>query len=200
MQQDLQDIIRAVAQEVIKRLQEETTTKPCVMVLGPRNEGHRLHIKECSDADMEILFWEEDTAGRTPVRYVLPFLSCNDMADLASGKASEEVASEVLQLLLSGVEVEVLEYEYRAYSESAPGPLYALYEAYEKTLVSYGMTELARKAPEAIRFRETLVTQSTVQEVHNIGATTLLVPLKANITPLAAEAAKNLNLTILKRL
>ena len=200
MQQDLQDIIRAVAQEVIKRLQEEAPTKPCVMVLGPRNEGHCLQIKECSEADVEILFWGEDTAGRTPVRHILPFLSCNDMANLASGKASEGMSSEALQLLLSGVEVEVLEYEYRAYSESAPGALYALYEAHEKTLVSYGMKEFARKAPEAIRFRETLVTQSTVQEVHSIGASTLLVPTKANITPLAAEAAKNLNLTILKRL
>lgn len=196
---DLQEMIRIAAQEVLKRLQEEAD-KPCVLVLAEHSDTVKAQVIEYIGDDADIVFHNEDTAGRTPCRYILPVLSCNDMASLAIGKASSDTASVVLQWLLSGFEVEVLDFEYRQYGDTAAGPLYSLYEAHEKTLASFGMKECKRKAPDTIRFRESLVTEHVVVEAHDIGAKTLLVPSSATITPLATEAAKNLHLTILKRL
>lgn len=133
-------------------------------------------------------------------RYILPFLSCNDMADLAQGKASGIFMSEVLRLLLAGKEVEVMEFEYRSYSETAPVALYGLYQSYEKTLAAYGLKECGRKQPDAVRFREDLLTAADVNKARENGALTLMIPLSAKVTPLAAEAARNLNINILKGL
>ena len=196
---DVSELARAITQEVLRQLRTESRSE-CAMVLGPRDAQLAITVKECVGEETEVLFAGDDTGGRTPARYILPFLSCCAMAALASGAASEPMPAQVLQLLLSGVQVEILEFEYRAYSETAPEALYSLYESCEKTLATYGLVELRRPQPDTVRVRDRLVTEKTVSQAGRNGASVLLVPQTALVTPLAAEAAGNLNITILKRL
>ncbi|MFW5488273.1 MAG: hypothetical protein ACNI3A_07640 [Desulfovibrio sp.] len=196
---DVNELIGSIAREVLNQLRGEAQA-PCVSVLADRDDALAEKIRPHLGEGDRILFSGEAAGDTVPYRYILPYLSCSDMADLAIGRASGGAVSEVLSLLLSGREVEVLEFGYQAYGETAPGPLYELYAAYGKTLATYGLVEFRRRRPDTIRFREGLVTEKNVERAHEDGASTLMVPASAVITPLALEAADRLHINILKGL
>ena len=195
---DVQELVQTIVREVLKQLRGGPE-KPCVMVLDARDEALAAKVEECLGEDVEVLYFGKDAGGRTPARYVLPFLSCGGMAELAGGRAVGPVLSETLRLLLAGIEVDVLEFEYKAYRETAPGPLYGLYETYEATLASFGLKEFRRRQPGTLRLGVDLVTERTVLQAREQGASVLRVPMTAKVTPLAAETARELNINILKR-
>lgn len=169
------------------------------MVMGQKDEAVAAQVRTTLGEGWDILFSSEEPSARKPSRYILPFLSCHGMAELATGKAGEPVLAAVLRLLLSGTGVEVLQFEYRSYKQTAPDALYALYTSYEATLARYGLTEYVQPGPSEVWFREQLVTEKAVAQLHQAGALTVWVPLTAVVTPLAADAAKNLKMNIVKR-
>ena len=204
---DMTALAQTIAKQVLEALQtakgtdkQAASSRPCVLVIADRAASLCARVQELVAEDADVLFRGECTAGRTPVRHILPVLSCSDMADLAAGRAATPDMGDVLQLLLKGTEVETIEFGYKAYEQTAPDALYNLYASYEKQLAVFGLIEFRFKRPDTIRFREKLVTEKTVTSAQEAGASTLLVPLGANITPLATEVAKRLDLTILKRL
>lgn len=208
---EMQEMADAIAREVIRQLNCRTEglaalrpagkpEKPCIMIMGARDAKLAAGIRTQLDEDVDFQFFMEPGTGRVPSRTILPSLCCATMADLALGRASGALMTEVLRLLLSGVEIEVLEFGYKAYAETAPGPLYSLYESYEKTLAGYGLKAFRRKQPGTVRFRERVVTEKDVTAVQEKGASVLMVPATAVVTPLAQEAAKNMNINILKHL
>lgn len=195
---DMQELVSAVVREVLEKMRE-SKDKPCVLVLGPRDENIAVRVRESLEEEADVLFLGESAGGRTPARHILPFLSCSDMADLALGRASGPVMEEALRLMLSGKVVETLEFGYKAHTETAPVPLFLLYESYEKTLDSFGLTAFRQKKPGEVRLRARLVTAEDVKRAQASGAPVLAVPTSSIVTPLAAETARDLNI-FLKRL
>jgi len=200
---DISELVRTVVREVMERM-DEKGAKPCVMVLAVRDAAllERVEplIAPFYAERADILFMGEDSAGRVPARYILPVLSCSDMADLAAGRASSPCMEEVLALLLRGREVEVLEFAYRSFADSAPGPLCDLYAGYEKVLAGYGVKAFRPRTPDSVRVRENLITAAVVEQAGAEGIRSLVVPVTANVTPLAAETAEALHMSILKQL
>lgn len=196
---DIHALVRQIVEEVLQRA-KSAGEKRCAMVLAERDPELARHVSGMLGEEWELLFSNEQNDGRTPERYLVPSLSCSDMADLAAGKGASSTLEEILRLLLCGTRVEALEFAYKSYSDTAPTALYGLYENYEKTLASYGLTEFRKPQPEAIRFREMLVTADSVSFAHKQGASSLLIPAQAKVTPLAEEAAKALNIRICKGL
>jgi hypothetical protein len=171
------------------------------MVLAARDASLTEAVREQVGQGVDIVFFGEEAASAREVeRYILPSLSCQDMADLALGRAVGDVPGEVLRLLLSGREVEVMEFAYQAYADSAPGPLYGLYEGYRERLAGYGLVEFRPKSPDAVRIRDSLVTGEAVRRAADTGTPVLVVPGSAIITPLARDAAENLHIRIVKAL
>lgn len=205
---EVSELVRTVVREVLEQLGElredrgsrKPAVKACVMVLAERDEQAAAKVLEHVGDEAELVFFGEDAGSLVPGRYIVPRLTCGDMAELAAGRASGPVPAEILRLLLCGTEVETLEFEYRSYSGTAPGPLYRLYETYEKTLAAYGLTGFKRAQPDTVRIREDLVTAKDVDRAHENGASVLMVPVTAKITPLAVEAAESRHIAILKRL
>lgn len=194
---DLETLTRAIAHQVLERLREERR-KTRVLVLAERDDAVVTTVHERLGKDADIIFSGEED-GRPPERCILTSLSCSDMVDLADGKASGPRMSEALRLLLSGVRLDVLEFVYKTYADSAPAALYARYESCERTLASYGVAELKAKSPEVVRLRSDLVTERDVRAALRDGASTLLVPAATLVTPLAQDAAREAHLTILKK-
>lgn len=196
---DMHTLAETIARELLARLRPEEA-RPWVMVLGAQDERTvamvRESLREEPESGADLRFSGEDAGGRAPCRYILPRLSCVDMADLAAGRATGDTAAQALRLLLSGHAVEVLEFEYRVHAETAPAALYALYESHERTLVSFGLREFRRRPPEAIRLRQRVITAEDVAGAAKSGASALLVSPGAKITPLARESAANLNIRI----
>lgn len=190
---DMNELARLIAREVLRGIRPEKAA-PCVMVLAGRDCELAETVRARLGDDNTYFFLGEDLLGCEPCRHILPRLSCAAMAELAAGGASDEISKVVLGLLLRGRRVEVLEYEYRNFEETAPDGLYALYEAHARTLAGYGLAPFEPDLPDTVRRRDMLVTEDVVAAC--AGASVLMVPGAALVTPLARDAARNLGMTI----
>ncbi|CCO23638.1 hypothetical protein [Maridesulfovibrio hydrothermalis] len=197
MSVDVNELVRSIASEVLKQLQG-VEQKDCVMVLAERDCSTAAMVQQKLGDDVELVFFGEDTLNRNFCRYIIPSLCVCEMSDLAIGKAQGPIMTEVLRLLLLGKTIETFKFGHHAYSETAPGSLYSLYESYVETLAGFGLKKFQPEAPEVIRFREELVTEKVVNDIAQQGASTLMVPVAAQVTPLAVETAQNLNINIQK--
>lgn len=70
----------------------------------------------------------------------------------------------------------------------------------KKKLASYGLREFRARRPDTARLRESLITAGMVEQAGTEGVRILVVPAAANVTPLAAETAESLHMSILKQL
>ena len=200
---DMSELVSAVVKEVLERM-ESRKELPCVWVLAKREPALEDKVRPLVEPyfpeGVELVFFGEDLGGRKPARHILPYLCCSSMADLAVGRVSSRTLETVLTLLLKGISVEVLQFGYRDYADTAPGALYDLYVSYEKTLASYGLKEFKAKLPESVRVREKLITAAMVEKYGLEGYRTMVVPADATVTPLAAETADTLKVGIQKKL
>ncbi len=194
---DLNELVRTITQEVLKQINKESE-KECVMILENRECNLVNPVLEHMGEEADVLFLNDDSGNKKVSRYILPFLSCGRMADIAVGKTSEPIVEEILRLLLSGVQIEAFEYEYKSYSDTAPMALYNMYESYEEKLATFGLIPFTRKQKNGVRLRKSLITEKDVIQALEKGVSELLVPLNANITPLAVESAREQNVKLLK--
>lgn len=198
---DMAELVRTIVQEVLER-SRTIEARPCVRVLAVRDASLAEQVKTLVApyyADgADVVFSSEEGAERRADRYILPRLSCSDMADLAAGRASSPCMEETLGLLLQGRKVEVLEFAYHSYAATAPGPLYERYASYEKVLAGYGLRAFRPQVPERLMVRERLITAAVVERAEAEGYRMLIVPAAANVTPLAAERADALHMSIVK--
>ena len=196
-----QDIIAAVVRQVLTSLGRDAAAPeagPLVALLPPEDDRLAATVR----ARIPKVRLRRDPAGHgpRPEFYVIPELRCTEMADLAQGRASGLALGRVLDLLLAGETVRTLGFAYRTHEATAPEALWRLYQGYEATLASYGLTELPPPAPEALRLRRELISAAHVAEAVRQGARVLRVPRRAVVTPLAREAAAEQRLTILQNL
>lgn len=196
---EIDDLVRTITAKVLKQMQI-SATRECCMVLSRRTPLLTDRIQQIVGDSLEIAYLGEEREDQTICRYILPSLSCNHMADLAIGRAEGMYVKEVMSLLLQGTEVEVLDFDYKDFSETASGPLYRLYESYQEKLESFGLVSFRQMKPESIRYWKELVTEKTITDTEQRGASMLVVSRTSNVTPLAQETAKELNITIQKSL
>ncbi len=199
MSVDVNELVKSIAAEVLKQLKSEPK-KDCVLVFAERDCLVAEKVRALVGDEYNYYFFGEEAPCPQFSRYIVPSLCVCEMSDLAVGKAHGRIMTEVLRQMLLGNTVEVLEFGYEAYSQTAPGPLYALYEAHEKTLAGFGMKRFQPKRPESLKFREALITEKVISDAAGQGAKELVVFPAARITPLAEEAAKELNINISKTL
>ncbi len=189
------ELVKLIVKGVLEQL--ENSDKNRVLIYAD---------KGCSGADQvlkylgvkEVAWVEEKKEGDVFKRRIIPFITCNQMADLAAGKAVDPVMKSVLKDLLAGKKIEVFQFEYYRYKETAPEELIRLYESYEEKLTLYGLT-LVNDKNETICIRKGLVSEKDIIVANEKGARILKVPATANITPLAVESARELNVEILKK-
>lgn len=202
MTHDTEALIATLVRSVVEQLAQPS--RPVALVLCPTSETR---AREALTREVEQRLAQAGTPMRVcceppaeePALYVVPEISCSDMADLAAGKASSLNMHRILDLLLAGKAVCTLGYTFHQHAHTAPLALIQLYESHAATLASYGLTELSVLATDAT-VREALVTAEHVQAAAHNGAKTLRVPYHALITPLAEQLAAEHHLTILKNL
>ena len=140
---ELNTLITAVVRAVLDQL--DTRPASVAQVLAPKDEALARQVEKRLGSAMQVCF-QGQSAGQEPALYILPELSCPDMADLALGRGSSLAQREVLDLLLQGKQVRTLGFAYRAHAATAPDALLRLYEEYEARLAAFGLTELTEAA------------------------------------------------------
>lgn len=200
---DSDTLIQTIVERVLTQLQNERSakSKSKVMVFGGYSEEVEKHIGKCiRSTDVELCFWNDAHHSIEVERYIIPHLLCGDMADLALGTAKDPVSKKVLQLLLEGKVVEVMEYEYKAYEKTISPALYKLYQQYEDTLDSFGLKALKADPEPVLRFWQKLITEKDVGQAAKDGAKEIHVTSDCVITPLAVDQAKSDHISIYKKL
>ena len=191
---DLEALVKAITAEVFKQVNGEET--PSVLIIGDRT------CKKCQAAEkllgknVAVLYPDENPGAGESLRRIVPYLSIRHMAEMAAGKAEGPLMEIVLQALLAGQPVEVMEFEYRRHADTAPEGLMRLFEGQEEALASFGLTAMDLMKRDMIRIRKPLVTDADVAEANQRGARELLLPVDAQVTPLAVESARELGMII----
>lgn len=201
MEQD--KLVELILAEVLKRLVRPQTApaRPLVRIYAWRSLELASRILPLLQAwhgpDVALVFNGEKQEGELAGR-LLPLLSCTDMADLAAGQAHSETAHAILQELLLGHRVDVLDYEYLSHADTAPSALYAVYRACEDKLASYGLVRFKIRQPETRHCQDGLITAGHVEQAAEAGVRSLIVATTAKITPLAAESADRLGIQLVR--
>lgn len=195
----IDQIVRTVLSELLGASQG-----PRVLVLDTEHNDFPEKLRKHITPEATVVFLQtgEQATGALEKRYdrvILPCLSCSDMADLAAGRASGEIANAVLSLLLRGMVVEVVDFEYRRYEDSAPAALWDLYRSYEAGLAEFGLKKCEQLSGETCVVRKGLVTEKDIQRFAAQGVKQLTVSAKTVVTSLAADAARSLQIEIIKK-
>ncbi len=181
-------------------LQTEARAGGRAVLLAGVDENLRAEARARLEPGTEVLFAAEMSgADNNATRWLLPPLALPDMADLCAGRASGPFAAQALDLLLAGRTVQTLAFSHKTREASAPPALYALCREYENRLASFGLTELRPHGERAPDKGESLVTERTVREARRRGEGTVTVRPGGVVTPLAAEAARDLGIRIIKQ-
>ncbi|MCP4119092.1 MAG: hypothetical protein GY737_27555 [Desulfobacteraceae bacterium] len=207
---ELEDLIQKLTRDILQQLNDETepgtgggaeakTQSETVLIFGKKEDTYTEPLLSLINSNARILFLDEDWRDKAIDRYVLPLLTLGQMGELAQGTARGRIGGEVLTTVLSGKTVEVVQYGYTYYMETAPEPLLRLYETQKETLKGFGIKEFEPMAKDLLRSRKRVVTETEVKNARDKGASTLQVPADACITPLAEEFARDNSIEILKR-
>ncbi|WP_300671304.1 hypothetical protein [Desulfoluna sp.] len=194
---DVEALVKAIAAEVLKQVNGQGET-PRVLIIGDRTCPKCQAAQKRLGKEHTFLYPDEDPGSEAKIRRIVPFLSIRHMADMAAGKADGPLMEIVLAALLAGQEVEVMEFDYKRYDQTAPEGLMRLFEGQEAALASFGLKAFDTTQREAVRLRKLLVTDADVAAAKQKGARELLLPRDAQVTPLAVESARDLGLTIIR--
>lgn len=220
-----QNQIEQLVEDVVKELNERLNKTACtiekqkvssfqkrVLVLGAlsQDEENRL-IEVCQTvSSVEDGGWNIVIATE---------LALDQMAQIALGLPGDSKTECILQSLLEGKKVYILEsgLEYRIYRESAYKTLYHMYQGYEDTIRQFGgeivtdVQEVIEKESAVSAGRETsgvevgsdldltelrLLRESDLTKVRGSGYGTVVIGNNTIVTPLALDYLTNHNLAV----
>jgi len=193
----IDDLVQTIVQEVLKQLQGATESRQ-VLILARQDDLNVATLLRHLDQNEKAIFWDPAENSATPARIILPLLSCSQMADLALGRTTGALAKKTLELLLAGKTIEVFEFEYLQYRDTAPEPLYQLYTSYEETLRGFGLKRFAAKDQNIARLDHQLVSERDIIEAHQQGISILRILADAQLTPLAVDCARERGIQLRK--
>lgn len=220
MEQSMDEIVRAVTEQVLAALKQQTTLqaakdegKEKCLVLGDTQD-----IPEPLTRNMVLLPLEDYETNQNILRYkqvVITSLSMKELTDIALGRPETPVTCAVCQALLQGVEVLLLEeaLPHRVYVGQGSTAFYRLLEGYVNTLQVFGIKllqngclKLAPKesTPERslvrreIKNTTRLITEDMALKISS-EVQELVVPTGTIITPAAMDVLKEAHITLTRR-
>ncbi len=222
--QELRQIVEQVTNQVLAALSQENAVKTStgaekILVVGDINKVPR---EICTQAVLCGLdAYERD-------RYIAPFnkviiseLTLVQLCDVAQGRPSDTACCAVIQALLNGKSVMLLEsgLPHRAFAGKGSTALYARLEDYVRTLSSFGvklMTEARMYRPEEVPIKPAryqkiaeptpngsgkqnyarLITEEIALSLVKDGECRISIPHDAILTPSARDVFTKLHITV----
>lgn len=192
---DIERLIIRLTRDILSHLQAAERSEN-LMFFDLRRECEQLRLP--AEMHGQHIFFLDDTPQPDAVnRRIMPRLTIDQQADLAIGRASDPQSRAVLQALLEGHQVEVLEYAYTDFASSAPPALFELYREQAEKLIEFGLipyTSSRTSGPSASRKR--LITEADIRRLLVEGNRSLKIDKTCRITPLALDLARDNKLCI----
>lgn len=177
-------LVDSVTAEVLKRLAAAPVPALGIAVGGPW-PGWKTYTPQISALEQQ--------------RALIVRLEPWAMVRLAQGHGIDASEQFLLEMLLLGRSValapEALRYHH--YRDTAPKALYQQYIASEKALLAMGVRPLVKLAPQPSA-KKCLLTETDVQSLIAQGESVLSLSARTIITPLAMDALKAAQITVLR--
>lgn len=195
----IESIVRKVVQGIL-----ESREIPRVLILSKKDKGVARNLEDFLPKDTVPVWMDEvdktvlQSPGDRFSEIVLPFLSIKAMADLAHGRPAGRISGIVLNLLLKGHPVKVMQFEYLGYKKTAPHALWQLFSGYEKTLAGFGLKRLKEKNEKLTRVRASLICEAEMKQMADSGVEKVMISPSTRITGLARDLAKERDIEIIR--
>jgi ethanolamine utilization protein len=186
---DIEHLITRLTREILKQLQVENG-REIIMVLASRAEADGMQLPT-EFADSRLIFLDDADRPETICRWIMPRLSLAQLTALAGGRADDPAARLLLATVLAGRQVEVLDYEYTRYQQTAPPALYRLYESQHQKLIEFGIRPFAEAKSEESADAKRLITEGDIRALLASGESRLQLGRNCRITPLAVDYARD---------
>ncbi|WP_053955151.1 hypothetical protein [Inediibacterium massiliense] len=218
---DTQDLIQLIAQEVIKKLGEldiEKNRPEKILIADNRSiENEKLYEKLVPIWKNTKFIDHFSYEGCKNLDYIIiPNLYNKDLARIALGIDEGEVASVVIEGILHGKKIIVLEdgIYYRKFEDSFNPHFYNLLRSYEKSLIDFDIEIIKeenlfhflknqeKSKKENIRIKNKInkkvVTQVDIEKLYNKGFQTIYINEKSILSPLAQDYIRMEKIDILR--
>ena len=198
----------ALIESIVRRVLSEASGNkvdadaPRYLVLCEKQHADELMIARSLPAGARVFFLDDVGeqwnlyAAHEYQGILLPLLTMNLMADLVVGRGTGKIGQLVVQLLLFGHRVEVLEFEYRAFEQTAPQALWHLYTSHQKHLEDFGLVERKAGASNAKTHRGHLITEKDVEQLAQEGVRCVQTGKRTIVTGLARDMARSIGMDI----
>lgn len=192
---ELEKLVSQVMEKVLQQINRPKQGLNTLILAKKKDVTDPLLLEEINRGG-HLYFLDDDHKDLKFSKYILPRLTVNQMVDLAMGKAAGRIGKEVMDLVLRGKTVDVLEYEYKKYLCTAPEALLRHYESLESTLKDFGIKGFEKKDTGALRLRKKVLTQKDMNIAVQQSKKLVQVPKDTCITPLAREFARDHHIRI----
>jgi len=191
---ELELLVTRLTHAILKELQAEQ--QETVLLFSGSEQKLPEGLSALIDQKARVVHVEEQYQTDQVNRFILPCLHIDQMVDLAIGKGGSKLMYAVRQVLLSGRKVEVYEWEYLRYLDTAPRAMLDLYEGYRKQLEGFGLTDCTSNRKQPVRFDRNVLTEADILQAREHGTLQLAIAERCRVTPLALETARNLGIRI----
>ena len=132
---ELEELVSMLTKKIVEEM-KHSDKNPNTLVLVKKRVFEKSSFADLLGSSRNLFYLDDDCRDLAFNEYILPQLSCSQMADLAMGKATGRTGGKVLELILKGKTVNVIEYEYKKYCRTAPEALLRHYESLVNIRVS----------------------------------------------------------------
>lgn len=192
---DLEILIAQVTRNILQELRS-TAQQETLVLFARKEQSLPEGLAEIFGTKSRVLYGEDNWNVEDVERFILPCLYLDQMVDLAHGKGGSKLMYAVRQVLLTGRKVEVYQFEYKKYLNTAPKNLLTLYEGYRKQLEGFGLIDCITKRTKAVRIEKSVLTQSDILKAKAESVQHLELSAGCRVTPLAYEVAADLGIHI----
>ena len=192
---ELEGLVEEITRKVLAEL-TEAECKKTVLLFAQKDSPLPESLQEVLKDEYRLFYAADDLHIDRIDRFILPCLYIDQMVDLAMGKGGSKLMYAVRKVLLAGKQLEVADFEYRKYSQSAPMSLLALYEQYYETLRGFGVVELQGEAKSVYRVNSGVVKESDIITAKQNGAGSIEIGNSCCVTPLAYDFAREQSIEI----
>ena len=195
---ELEKLVSQLVQKIIQEMKQPCDTKN-TLVLVNTSHGMDSSLLAQLNQTRKLFFLEDDRKNVRFHDYLVPEMTCTQMVDIALGRASDFITQLILDRLLGGQTVTVVEYAYKKYLDTAPEALLRTYEGYERQLTDVGIRGFEYQDRQTLRLRQKVVTQQDLAAVVQQSRSLIQVAKDTQITPLAIEFARDQGIDIQRR-
>lgn len=230
-----ENLIKIITEEVLKRInmlspQNSREESKSILILDSYSQQNKSNYEAITSRWKDTKFlgdWRENDGIESFDYIVVPDLSNKDLVNLANGAGQNKVCKIVVDAILQGKKVIVLEEGicYRKFKDTANENFFNMFKSYEEKIVSFGIEIVAKRdlikyldhgdcketmqnrsqktekleTKQGVEINTKVVSERNIEKLLSTGHKTIYVNKKSIITPLAIDFIRTNDINVIRK-